>query len=334
VLRLPDQAASEFNLDVYPGQLLLSPNGRAIAVMSSDEDDDHRSRIQFGRPGGPLTRLTADHVLFVDDDRLLVAIESDADTLLRFVNVNDPSTPLWEITLKLANARMAFDSARNTWQLLGYGSSLAFVRVSGTLDGTVLATREWPFRAEREPLEAHQPLWADDTRMLIATKTYRNSNDLSWLGTWAYWLNRFSSDTRFWTIDDAGVSELFQSPLEVNCEAAAEVGAPAICAASDGSRVRLARVNGDGTVIVLGQMRDYVTFDVGPHWITGWSRSPFAIDLRSGQLLQVSRRANGEGLAPAVIGASENVVAVAWMDGSAGEDVSLKVRLYQRSAMR
>jgi hypothetical protein len=99
--------------------------------------------------------------------------------------------------------------------------------------------------------------------------------------------------------------------------------------------VRLARVNGDGTVIILGQLRDYyVTFDVGPHWITGWSRSPFAFDLRSGELLRVSRRTNGEGLAPAVIGASENVVAVAWMDGSAGEDGSLRVRVYQRSEMR
>ena len=333
VLRLPDRPASEFDLGVYPAELLLSPNGRAIAVIETDEDDDHRSGIHVGRPGGALTRLTADDVLFVDDDRLLVTIESDADTLLRFVDVNEPSTPLWEMTLGLANARMAFDSARRTWQVLGYGSSLAFVRVSGTLDGAVAAKREWPFRTDKS-LAAHQPLWADDTRVLIATKTYRNSNDLSWLGTWAYWLNRFSSDTRFSVIDDSGVSELFHSPLEVDCEPAAEVGAPAICAASDGSRARLARVNADGTVQVLGQFPYYVNFDVGPHWITGWSRSPFAIDWRSGEVLRVSRRPNGEGLAPAVIGASEHIVAVAWMNGSEGEGVSQKVRLYQRSAMR
>ena len=206
--------------------------------------------------------------------------------------------------------------------------------VSGALDGTVLARREWPFQSDRNSMATHQPLWADDTRLLIATKTYRNTNDLSWLGTWAYWLNRFSSETRFSVIDDAGVSELFHSSLEVNCEPAAEVGASAICSASDGSRARLARVSGDGAVMALGQFRDYVSFDVSSHWVTGWSRSPFAIDLRSGDMLRVSARPNGEGLAPSMIGASENLVAVAWMTGSEGEGVSLKVRLYQRSAMR
>ena len=334
VLRLPDESASEFNLDVYPAELLLSPNGRAIAVIESAEDDDHRNSIHFGRPGDPLTQLTADDVLFVDDERLLAAIESDAGTLLRLVDVNGPSTPLWEITLDLANVRMAFDSARHRWQVLGYGPSLAFVRVSGTLDGTVLAKREWPFRTDRNSMATHRPLWADDQRLLIATKTYRNSNDLSWLGTWAYWLNRFSSDTRFSVLDDTGVSEVFHSPLEVDCEPATEVGAPAICSASDGSRARLARINGDGAVIALGQFRNYVSFDVRSHWITGWSRSPFAIDMHSGEMLRVPRRRNSEGLAPSVIGASENVVAVAWVNGSEGEDASLKVRLYQRSAMR
>ena len=334
VLRLPDKSVSEFNLAVYPAELLVSPNGHAVAVIESDEDDQHRSSVHLGRPGGQLTRLTAEDMLFVDDDRLLMTIASDGATLVRLMDVNDPSTPLWERTFDLANARVAFDAARQTWQVLGYGSSQAFVRVSGALDGTVLAKREWPFRPDSNPVAAHQPLWADDTRLLIATKTYRNTSDWSWLGTWAYWLNRFSSDTRFSVIDDAGVSELFHSPLEVNCEPAAEVAAPAICSASDGSRVRLARVNVDGMVVALGQFQNYVSFDVSSHWITGWSRSPFAIDLRSGDLLRVSRRPNDEGLTPSVIGASENLVAVAWMTGSQGEGVSLKVRLYQRSAMR
>lgn len=333
-LRLPDQPASEFSLDVFPSELLVSPNGRAIAVIESDEDDDHRSRIHFGRPGGPLTRVTADDVLFVDDDRLLITIAADEDTLLRFINVDDAATPLWELELDLANARLAFDSAHHRWQILGYASSLAFVQVSGTLDGAVIAKREWPFGTGQRTLGSHQPLWTDGTRLLIATKTYKGANDLAWLGMWTYWLNRFSSETRVSLINDGGPSELFHSPLEVNCEPARDIGGAAICSASDGSRARLARVNGDGSVTLLAQFQDYVNFAVGSHWVTGWSRSPFAIDLRSGEVLRAPHRRNGEGRPAALIGASENVVAVAWTDRSEDDDVSLKVRLYQRSAIR
>ncbi|HEX6215627.1 MAG TPA: hypothetical protein VFZ38_12435, partial [Vicinamibacterales bacterium] len=140
--------------------------------------------------------------------------------------------------------------------------------------------------------------------------------------------------TRVSLINDGGPSELFHSPLEVNCEPARDIGGAAICSASDGSRARLARVNGDGSVTLLAQFQDYVNFAVGSHWVTGWSRSPFAIDLRSGEVLRAPRRRNGEGRPASVIGASENVVAVAWTDPSEGDDVSLKVRLYQRSAIR
>ena len=333
-LSLPEAAAAEFHLDVYPSQLLLSPNGRAIAVIESNEDDDHQSRIHFGRPGGPLTRFKADDVLFVDDDRALVTMASDEDTLLRFINVDDPSAQLWELRLDVANARMAFDSAHHKWQILGYSSSPAFVQVSGTLDGTVMTSREWPNGTSQRDLESHQPLWTDGTRLLIATKTYRGANDLAWLGMWRYSLSRFSTETRISVMDDNGPSELFHSPLEVNCEPAREIGAAAICSASDGSRVRLARVNGDGSVTLLGQFHDYVNFDVGSHWVTGWSRSPFAVDLGSGRVLRAPRGRNDAGRPASLIGASKNVVAVAWTDYSEDDDVSFRVRVYQRSAIR
>lgn len=135
-------------------------------------------------------------------------------------------------------------------------------------------------------------------------------------------------------IDDSRPSQLFHSLLEVNCEPARDIGGAAICSATDGSRARLARLNGDGSVTLLGQFQDYVNFDIASHWVTGWSRSPFAIDLRSGEVVRAPRRRDGEGRPASVIGASENVVAVAWPDPSADDDVSLRVRLYQRSAIR
>jgi Zn-dependent protease with chaperone function len=330
---LPDTAAVEFDIGVYPSELRLSPDGRAVAVIESHEDDDHRTTIHIGRPGARLTPSSGDDLLFVDNDRALMTRWSDGSTLLRLINVDDPAVPLWEMKLDLGGARMAFDRATNTWQVLGYGSSRAFVRVIGPLEGGPLVTREWPFRRDRQSLESHHPLWADESRILIATKTYRNPTNLRWLGSWAYWLNRFGSDTRFSVIDDSGVTELFHSPLEIDCQSAAEIGSDAICSATDGSRAWLARVNQQGKVIRLGQFRNYVSFDVTPEWVTGWSRSPFAIDLRTGKTLRVRNRRNGS-LTPTITGAGENVVAVAWAAPSEEAEVSLKVRLYQRSAMR
>ena len=333
-LSLPDTAVTEFSLDLYPSELLLSPHGHAVAVIESHDDDDHQSSIHVGRPGGPLTESSGDNVLFVDDDRLLITRGANAHTLLQLVDVDDPATPLWETKLDVGNAKIAIDRGRKTWQVLGYASSLGFKSVVGSLEGGPGAVRAWPFRVNRQSLEAHHPLWADDTRIVIATKTYKSSDDFGWLGEWAFFFDRFRSETRFSVIDDSGVSELFRSPLEVECEPAAEIGAPAVCSASDGSRARLARVTGDGTVILLDQFRNYLTFDVRSHWITGWSRSPFAIDLHSGGTLRVRNRRNSEGLSPMIIGAGEDVIAVAWNDGSEDDDISLKVRVYQRSAMR
>ena len=333
-LALPDDPMAEFDLDVYPSELLLSPDGRAIAVMESHADDDHRSSIHIGRPGARLTESSGDQVVFVSEDRLLMTRWSDGQTLLQLVNVDDPATPLWEKKLALGNARIAVDRANHTWQLLGYASSLAFVRVIGSLEDGAFTTREWPFRWSKQTMATHQPLWADDTRILIAAKTYRNSNHFEWLGNWTYVLNRFGSETRFSVIDDSGVAELFQSPLEVDCHPAAEIGAPAICSASDGSRASLARVDGAGNVTLLGQFPNYLHFDVTSHWITGWSRRPFALDLRTGDMMRVRNRRNGDGLSPTIVGAGEHVIAVAWAGPSEDGETSLKVRLYQRSAMR
>ena len=329
---LTGQPASEFTLDFSPSTLLLSPGARAIAAIEEDENERHT--IHIGRPGAALIPVAADTALFVDDERLLVAVKNRDTTSVRLIDVDEPATPVWEHSLKAANVGLAIDRATARWQALGQGIDKVLVAATGSLDGRHADERQWDHARGREHSN-YWPLAAAGSRLLVSSTSYESN--LGRLGSWGYLLGitSYRSETEFLTIDSGTTSRLHSSTLQVTCRTSAIVEEGPVCSAWDGARSHLARINADGSLTPLAMFTTIGTFDVSRDWVTGWARTPFALHLPTGALVTLrSRCCNDEDFAVLMAAAGDTLAVVSSKASSEGSTVRLYRSPVGRSAMR
>jgi heat shock protein HtpX len=329
---LAGEASSEFTLDFSPFELLLSPGARALAALEEDENERHT--IHVGRPGAALVPVAADTAVFVDDERLLLAVENRDATTVRLIDVDHPATPVWEHSLQAANASLALDRGASRWQALAHGLDKTLVAVTGSLDGGPANERRWQYPTVHEGAN-YWPLAAAGSRLLASSTSYQNT--LGRFGSWGYLLgiNSYQSTTQFLTIDTGTTSPLFASRLQLNCRPSALVEDGPVCSAYDGTRTHVARLNADGSLTPLATFSTISTFEVSPGWVTGWARTPFALNLATGQVFTFSSRRGPEGEFPFLMTAAQDTLAVVFSNASG---LTTTVRLYRspvgRSAMR
>ena len=329
---LTDQPSSEFTLEVPPFELLLSPGARAMAVIEEDENERHT--IHIGRPGAALVPVAADTALFVDDERLLMAVEDRDATTVRLIDVDEPTVPVWEHSLKAAGVSFAIDRATSRWQALGHGLDKTLVAVTGSLDGGHADERRWDYPQVQERAN-YWPLAADGSRLLVSSTSYENT--LARLGSWAFLfgINAYRSETEFLTIETGATSRLYSSTLQLNCQVSAIIEEGPVCSAYDGTRTHLARINADGSLTPLAMFATIATFDLSRDWVTGWARTPFALHLPTGALVTLDSRRVADGEFATLMAAAGDTLAVVSTKASGA---GVTVRLYRspvgRSEMR
>jgi hypothetical protein len=328
VAHLNGAPSSRTVLDFLPERVLISPRGESVAVLVNTRDHEEASYF-IGRAGGALTEVHADTARFVDERRILVADPAGSGTLLRLLDTDQPAVSIWETRLDLNQPSISTDRTGVQWRVLGLGTNGGVVKATGAVNGGAVRRREWRTNAVPEN-DPYWPLAAEDDRLLARATVY-DSSMFAALGAWSYWLRPFNSETKFVVVGQSGVSDAFRTQLHVQCEPAADIDDSPVCSAHDGSRVHLSVLRtGDASVTPIAKFDRAMSFEVAPGWVTGWSNTPFALDLSNRRLVFIGDelRANRW---PHMMAANHDSIGVVWNEQANGRQTILEI--YSRNAI-
>lgn len=256
----------DFTLDSYPNDIVLSPTGTALAVV--DEDDDENAVVDIGHPARRLVRVEADRALFIDDQFLLVIEEQRDDAVIRKVDVDDPTTAIWEQRIDhMSESRLAIDPSRLQWRLLGKDSK-SVVEATGALAGGPPQVRRWRYTGDDS--RYYEALAVTSDQVLAVSTWYSPIRLPAALGRFALQADPQRLEKRFWRLPADPSMPFLKSKVEVDCLSSPIVGESPVCTAFDGVHTSLIRIDPvSGHVLPVVSFPSRVQgFDVTPDWIT------------------------------------------------------------------
>lgn len=320
--------SADFTIPAMVSDLRLSPSGRQIALLKhavgtgvvTSVSVATTSTFSIGAPGSEFVPLSANDVLFQDDQRLLTLTIAGTDAVLRQVTL--PShTVAWERQIpNLHNARLSYRSGTQRWIVTGMSLDGRLVAVEASVGGTDVQRREWNI--------ADQPGWpdawaVDGDSVLVAQRQF-DLEGLSW--TLLFMLDHMQ--TRLTRITPNGTSKIAASQLDTSCSDRAFDAARLACLAFDGTRTHLVSVDPAGVPQPIGSLKGhFVSYrPTRDGWLSGWLTSgrwlnstQLAVNVVSGRAIAIPRELRADELT--VVGGTAGVLS--------HSGLTTRVRLYR-----
>jgi Zn-dependent protease with chaperone function len=284
--------ASSVALPFLASDMRISPDGRYIAALSTDFDDEVTT-VHLGPLGGTLTTYEAEAAVFAAPDRAIVLERRPGGAAVRVIALGEPLRDEQPpITLPgVQGSRIAVTPSGDGWVVLGSVDDRLPVTVSARFGERTPVTAEWAGS------RGYANVVAGDAQRVLVQKIHYRQNLLARRGLWqwAYLLRPAGVESQFFTIDKlASPVEVASSALPVTCEAGRDLGST-VCAAFDGRRTRLFAFDPAASAFraiggVQGHLVPRHVSDDG--WVSGWLDSTLvAVQPRTNEAVRVESRA-------------------------------------------
>ena len=285
---------SEFTVPFAADSLQLSPRGRLVAVLQEtyDRRQDVETIFHVGRVGERLTAVSADDLVFVDEERVLIVHDAGDGVELTEADARTVETPTWRMRIAdLSDPQLSLDATAGRWRVLGWTDEHGAVAVRGVLGSAEIRRQEWPDIETDDGWP--ESLAASDEDMLTVEAHY-TPGLLQRCGLWRLsWLVQPDAETRFRFTSPAQEVSLLASRLDATCFAGALKGQHLVCSAFDGTRTRFISVDpASQRVSRLGWMdgRYTSTRRANNGWLSGWrDTTPMALNLERRLAVHVDR---------------------------------------------
>ncbi|PYR55567.1 MAG: hypothetical protein DMF85_19255 [Acidobacteria bacterium] len=296
IVKTVDAAPSaEFTVPFPVSDIRLSPAGGHVAAVSfqdADAEDDEfmPAAFRIGPARGPLTRLRADDVAFVDEDHLLAFVKPEpGEAEVRLLELNAQPTIVWQQHVRdLQSAHLTFKPATRTWRLMGWDRARNLVRLEGVVGQAGSEETRWPAQDVRGG-------WAESmTSSGGNALLVRSEFDIGMLGRggllrWG-WLFRPQAETHIVSMRAAAPANVTVSRLGAQCAAVALEDERLVCTSYDGTLTRVASLDPAGRVTPIGSLAGrFVGYErTGAGWLTGWAEaSPIAVRIATREALRI-----------------------------------------------
>jgi hypothetical protein len=296
-VRLSSTAAREFELPFYATNVRLSPGGAYAAgqdIRRQRGREGERSTFEVGRLGHGFVSVSADDLVFLDDERLLTVRETDEGSEVDARQLTQPDAVVWRLPVPgVFSARLAVDRQARRWRLVGWNEEQEIVRARGAIGAEDIELTRWA-----SPID--ERMWntavaASETDVLVVETRY----DVSALATisvrtFMALLNPGATASRVWHLGRNGQADLGTSRIASNCAPDVARDERLVCNAYDGTRTRIVTLDPATRAIgAIGAVNGrFLADEYSPAgWLTGWLEStPVALRLESRQLLTFSER--------------------------------------------
>lgn len=275
----------EFTVPVTGDSLRLSPRGRLIAVVEHRYYAEHDVETTFhvGRAGQRLTPVTADDLLFVDEERVLISRAVGDGTELTEAFAESPRRATWRVLVAdLDDPQLSFESTSHQWRMLGWNQRRSVIAAGGVLGTSGVRRQEW---TSPEPGGGWVKSLAASEQNMLQVEAHYKPGLLQRCGLWRLaWLVQPDPETQFRFASTGQELGVVVSRLDATCFAGALNGQNLLCSAFDGTRTRFISVDpGSRQVSQLGWVDGRYASTSRPNngWLSGWRNStPIALNLQ------------------------------------------------------
>jgi len=318
----PERAA---DLPFVPNDIRISPDGRSVAALVEDYDDETIT-LHVGALGGELAAYQSDEAVFAGNDRVVILERTAGGSAVRVVGLGDrPHDVQAPVALDGIHAlRVGVAPAGDGWIAFGTMKDGALVSATGRFGETTPSITEWATWGSTSMLAA-----AGD-RVLLWRLRYRPSLlTRPGFSQWAPLLAAAAlggpapAESEFWTLHVGIPTRIAASSLPVTCTSRGRLDA-AICAAFDGRDTRLFAVDPAAPALepvatVKGRL--YTRHVSQDGWISGWLEGALvALQPRTSEMISVRSASRIYAMT-----ATDRVVAAVSMNGRRST-----VRVYAR----
>ena len=323
------QPAAEFTVPFQVHELRVSPRGGQVALATYGYEPGRAGMAyHVGRPGGSLTEVAGDDLVFVDDEHVLVMRSRMGSVELTAFTVNAPATPIWsrEVRGMYATHLIARAGTRR-WAIVGTDDTQQVVRIEGEIGNEQVREQRWP--VSRPGLYPTAVIGSGPDVLVV-----ENDYDLGLAEgevfspmLWVRLLQAGNPGVRWWRTGASEPANLGSSRLGTTCSSAGAPDNHLLCGAFDGRRTRFALIDGDsGQVIPVGWLPGrFMNFDRGAsEWAGGFAGTTVTlVNASLRQTLEFAADQDRSGLRMMV--ATDYVVAGAW-----ARQESTTIRLFRR----
>jgi hypothetical protein len=270
----------EAHVPFYVSAVELSPAARALIVHAYDATEQNVT-VHVGRPGAPLTRARAEHLAFVDDDRVIGVYGAPAgDPEIRETRVDAPDVVVWRREISgFSPHALSYDAGARRWTVRGFAEDGALVQVHGDVESGRTRETRWPPLAAGTVPE-HTAV-TGDTALVHETEYAPSVWERHGWWRFAMLIPGRQPQSRFSRLTLTARSDGARSRLQTECVNASMLGGALLCSAFDGTRTRFASIEPGPTQVtplawMPGQFRASVLSSSG--WLSGWAEwHPVAI---------------------------------------------------------
>ena len=273
-----DVPIQEFNLPFQPLSVRLSPAGRSVLLTSSSPADDYRQVFHVGRIGGTLSRLVADEVVFVNDDRVLVLDAGEEESEIREVSIDTPEHAVWQRRVSdIIAPELSYRPSAGSWQLVGVDTNGGIVRATGRAADEPVDMMRWSGSDDRSRWP-HVVATAGPNAVVVETRYPMVGDTRMWM--LLSLLQGLRSESHLGHIDPSGYHELGRTRFMTFCHAVSSDDRM-LCSVFDGTRSRFAALDpATSSITPLAWLHGRFAGESASQdgWMSGWlDTEPVAI---------------------------------------------------------
>jgi len=299
---------ADFTIPGMVSDLRLSPGGRRLAALRHQVaagvvtgfSVGVASTYLVGAPGSELASISANDVLFVDDERLLTLTGEGTTAVVREVALSTRAVQWEQPIANLHTPRLSYRANTNRWLVTGMSLEGRLVSVEASVGSADMRRREWNIADQAGWPDA----WAiDGDSVLVAQRQF----DLDGL-SWTLLLMLDHMQTRLTRITPTGTSKIAASQLDTSCSDHAVDAARLVCLAFDGTRTHVLAVDSTGNPQPIGSLSGhFVSYrPARDGWMSGWLTSgrwapstQLAVDVATGRAIAIPRELRADELTAA-----------------------------------
>jgi Zn-dependent protease with chaperone function len=326
------QPAAEFTVPFAVSELRVSPRGERIAFATYDYEQG-RAGMAFhvGKPAGPFTRIAADDVAFVDDERLLATRARMGSIEVQELLVGAPANAVWSSEIRNVFATQLLVHPRTGhWTIAGIDDEQQVVRIDGEVGRADPRETRWP--VARTGVYPTAIVGSGREVLVVETDFDLGLAEGGAFSPWL-WLRLFQGanpGVRWWRTGNDQPAHVGSSRLGTTCSSAGAPENHVLCSAFDGRRTRFVLIDGDsGQLTPVGWLPGrFLNFNRGAgEWTSGFAGSTVTlVNARKRQMLQFGSEQYGVGLRTTA--ATDEVVVGAWSQAA-----STTIRVFRTAGL-